>query len=57
MEGGEGEEVNIQELAANLSTYKDQLQQVLSFVSVCIIFMLEWIFCFCVNYSLKARSY
>lgn len=24
----EGEEVNIDELAANLSTYKDQLQQV-----------------------------
>ncbi|KAK6121238.1 hypothetical protein DH2020_045012 [Rehmannia glutinosa] len=28
MESGEGEEVNIEELAANLSTYKDQLQQV-----------------------------
>ncbi|KAL0348187.1 UNVERIFIED_CONTAM: Survival of motor neuron-related-splicing factor 30 [Sesamum angustifolium] len=28
MESGEGEEVNIEELVANLSTYKDQLQQV-----------------------------
>lgn len=28
----EGEEVNIEELAANLSTYKEQLQQVLPFL-------------------------
>ncbi|GFP95069.1 survival of motor neuron-related-splicing factor 30 [Phtheirospermum japonicum] len=28
MESGEGEDVNIEELASNLSTYKDQLQQV-----------------------------
>ncbi|KAG8364033.1 hypothetical protein BUALT_Bualt19G0084100 [Buddleja alternifolia] len=28
MESGEGEEMNIQELASNLSTYKEQLQQV-----------------------------
>ncbi|KAL3843633.1 hypothetical protein ACJIZ3_001036 [Penstemon smallii] len=28
MESGEGEEVNIEELASNLSTYKEQLQQV-----------------------------
>lgn len=31
MQGGEGigEEVSIEELASNLSTYKDQLQQVI----------------------------
>ncbi|KAL8541875.1 hypothetical protein ACS0TY_002936 [Phlomoides rotata] len=33
MEGGEGEEVNIEEHAANLSTYKDQLQQVRQLLS------------------------
>lgn len=29
MESGGGEEVSIEELASNLSTYKEQLQQVL----------------------------
>lgn len=33
MESGEGEEVNIEELASNLSTYKEQLLQVF-FVSI-----------------------
>lgn len=35
MQGGEGgEEVSIEELASNLSTYKDQLQQVLFPLSI-----------------------
>ncbi|KAL0387259.1 UNVERIFIED_CONTAM: Survival of motor neuron-related-splicing factor 30 [Sesamum radiatum] len=37
MESGEGEEVNIEELVANLSTYKDQLQQVYVKLDNCIL--------------------
>lgn len=44
MESGEGEEVNIEELAANLTTYKDQLQQVLPFY-----FFILFFFCACVE--------
>lgn len=34
MESGEGEEVNIEELAANLSTYREQLEQVIFMIAL-----------------------
>lgn len=42
MQGGEGggEEVSIEELASNISTYKDQLQQVTFFL----FFLFFWVF-------------